>query len=112
MSDPVDTLDAADWAGTETLTVTDARRHDDVASGGESLYRYLNGLDVDVTIAFEVTHGEDSGYTDAEQTNSRTVAAGTTAGDTLTEPWGRVRLQVTPAANPTSGSLRIVKEGP
>lgn len=106
---------AADWSTTETLYVEVSRA--DVAGTDATLYRYLNGLDVNVDVSVEATHVEDDGFADPEElrgsaTDSEpllTVETGTTDSDLITEPWELLRIGVTPASNPSTGEFELRK---
>lgn len=112
-------LAAGDWSATETLYIDLSRA--DVAGTDATLYRYLNGLDVNVDVTVETTHVEDADYSDTEELRGSgadseatlTVEAGTPDSDLITEPWERLRVGVTPASNPSSGEfeLRSIDQG-
>lgn len=55
-------LDASDWSGTETKQL-DISRPAQVAA---TLYRYVNGLDVDIDIAVVGSDDTDSTFAESE----------------------------------------------
>lgn len=101
------TIDAGEWDTTETKTLKPPRGTPQF----EVLYRYLNDLDADVDVAFKVTDEHDSAYDYAEQTDTRTVTAGSLDGVLLTEPWERVAVEVTPQTSPSTGTFTLRTSG-
>lgn len=77
--------------------------------GDRTLFKYVNGLDVGVTIDIEATYPEDKiSFANSETLLSgKAVAATDTDSDYLTEPWGVVKVTVTPNADPTSGTFEL-----
>ena len=71
-------------------------------------FAFKNTTDVSVSVTFEGS--DDSTFTDAwPLVGSLTLAAGSTAAtygyETITDAWTFVRPVITPAGNPTLGSL-------
>jgi hypothetical protein len=112
-------LQASDWSGTETLSIEVSRA--DVSGTDATLYRYLNGLDVNVDITIDGTHVEDGSLTwpeelrgsGSESEPTLTVESESADSDLITEPWERLTINVTPASNPSSGEfeLRSIGQG-
>lgn len=106
-------LDHTDWSGTETKDLDVARRN--VQDLSATLYRYLNGLDVDVDITVEATDSQDTSFSDTEELRGSasgseatlTVTNGSVDSDFITEPWELLRISVTPASNPSSGQFEL-----
>ena len=92
--------DFADGTG-ETFTVQRNIFRED------TLFRYVNNLDVDVDIAVEGTDNYDTDLVETEELGAKTVLAGTVDSDYMTEPWEVVVVTVTPAATPTTGTFEL-----
>lgn len=75
----------------------------------EYLWHYYNGLDENVTVTVYGTHKDDDTFSEAVQLNQKTVSSGGNAKfDTLnTDAWDQIRIELNPAADPSSGSLTV-----
>lgn len=103
-------LEAGDWSGTETKSLQISRP----AQVAATLYRYLNGLDVNVDVAVSATDEQDTGFSNAEDLRggdaddaALTVTNGGVDSDFVTEPWELLQVDVTPASQPSSGSFEL-----
>ncbi|MFB6282589.1 MAG: hypothetical protein ABEK59_01450 [Halobacteria archaeon] len=82
-----------------------------------TLLRYENGLDVDVDVEIEATIGEDkANFNKSEDLRvsggspgAKTVKSNKYDSDYLTEPWDILKVKVTPASDPTSGTFTLRK---
>lgn len=71
--------------------------------------KVVNGFNENVDVVLRGTTFDDSGMDeDAEDTAATTINAGNTGYVSFSERWSYVRVTITPAANPGSGTLKAV----
>jgi len=71
--------------------------------------KIVNGYDVDVNVTLRGTTFDDAGMAeDVEDTSATTVASGSNAFIPFSERHAYVRINVDPAADPTSGTVKAV----
>lgn len=88
----------------ETATFTTTRNED----VDETLYRYINTHDSDVTVTVEVTDYQDPNFEFAEEVVSgKTVASGGAESDYITEPWTRLRFTFELQNGSMSGTIEL-----
>lgn len=108
-------INYSEWSGTETKSIDILRYDSDSLPMSEVLYRYINGLDVSVDVTVESTDADDKSsmaYLEdlrggSASKTALTISSGSAGSDYLTEPWEIVRINVTPASNPSSGEFTL-----
>jgi len=80
---------------------------DFVQRDSPTLIRYVNNLDVGVSVTIDATHFGDHDFQETEQLGTNSVPSSDVASDYLTEPWERIRVTVTPDSNPSSGEFEL-----
>lgn len=81
----------------------------DVRGEDSVTVKVVNGWDVNADITLKGTTFDDAGMgEDADDQTAITVNAGTNDFLSTTEGWDYVRVLVSPAADPTAGTLKVV----
>lgn len=71
--------------------------------------KVVNGFNENVDVTLKGTTFDDAGMAeDVDDTTGTTVNAGENGFIPLSERWAYVRIEVTPAADPTAGTLKAV----
>lgn len=75
------------------------------------VFQYANNLDADVTIDVAATYDSDDTFSDTVSLGTNSITAGSTAKQSLSDPWDVLVFQITAATTPTSGNVVAKKHG-
>jgi hypothetical protein len=99
--------DASEWSGTETKTIE--LKYTSREFTPERLFRWVNGLDVEVSVDVNLTDDLDTNNNRTVDSVDYTLSAGSHENDTLSEQWDKVVVDVTPTSQPGSGAIKIIQ---
>lgn len=88
---------------------TNTHASTDLYGDVDSTFQFVNGLDVTADYVVEGTYDADDGWADPVEVATGSINSDSTASTTVTAPWDRLRVTVTAASAPTSGSFVAVQ---
>jgi len=92
----------------ENNLTADSDQSEGIDAKEDAVYQIVNGLDAEVTLAFEATHSEDKdAFKDGVSLGSMSIGAGNTERESLAEPWDVIRVSITTTTTPTTGTLTV-----
>lgn len=71
--------------------------------------QFYNGTNADVEFAVSGSRAGDANFTEGVQLSTETVLAGDSAYYVVDEPWDKVEASMTPATNPSTGSIALYR---